>query len=59
MFQFGCFTAENGLIFLNLFIGKLRKGPPEAVINICSTLSLLDPFNNERIEKCSESTGIN
>ena len=49
--------AWDGFIFFNLFIGTFKKGPPEAVIIISSTSSLLTPFVSFIIEKCSESTG--
>ena len=31
IFHFGCLRASLGLIFLNFFKFKFRKGPPEAV----------------------------
>ena len=46
-------------MFLNFFCGKFIKGPPEAVITIFSTSVFFELFNNDQIEKCSESTGIN
>ena len=58
IFQFGCFNASLILIFLNDFNGKLKKGPPDAVKKIFSTLLLLF-LRAYQIEKCSESTGIN
>ena len=48
--------GEAILILLNF---QLRKGPPEAVIIISSTLCIFLFFNKCQIEKCSESTGIN
>ena len=38
-------------------ISFLKNGPPDAVIKIFSTFEEV-PFNNDQIEKCSESIGI-
>jgi len=43
-------VANLGLIKLNLFFGKFKKGPPEAVIIIFSTLFISDPLSNDHIE---------
>ena len=59
IFQFGCFTAELGSIFLNFDSGNFKKGPPEAVMTTSSMSDVLVFLINDHIEKCSESTGIN
>ena len=46
------------MILLNFFSGFLKKGPPDAVINIFSISSSLQSRVNSLIEKCSESIGI-
>ena len=59
IFQFGCFAASYGLTFVCFFVGKFKKGPPEAVMIISSTSLFLRFLVKFQIEKCSESIGIN
>ena len=51
--------ASLDLMFLNFFIGKFKKGPPDAVIKILSIAIFFEFFINDQMEKCSESIGIN
>ena len=49
MFGFTFFISDRLLLI---------KGPPDAVKYIFFTFLIFSPFNNDHIEKCSESIGI-
>ena len=54
IFQTGCFIASFGLIFLKFSIGIFKKGPPDAVRVIKSTLAILF-FLDIEILRCAQN----
>ena len=50
IFQFGCLIAYFGFIFIILFFGMFKKGPPEAVKMTFSTFFGLSCLINSQME---------